>query len=333
MRIVSTTRLVALALVAFAVTALLSLLVGAGDLSDPALRDTYVSLRSARLGASMLLGAAFAVSGVLVQGLFRNPLADPSILGTTAGAVLGGKLTLIVLELLLGVTSLGGLAADLLLPVGCMLGAAFALLSLLALTFRSRSVLVVLLVGFALSSLFSSLGGFLTSVAQKSWELGRALMSFALGSVSGTAWKHVMFALAPTLSGFGIAYKLGPSLDLLLSGEDEARSLGVDVDFVRRWTSIWVAVLTGAAVSLGGYIGFVGLVVPHALRPYVGVEHRRLLPFSALFGALFVAMADVISRVLPIAEELPLGVVTGIVGAPIFLRLLVQSYRQARIDV
>ncbi|HEX2676789.1 MAG TPA: iron ABC transporter permease, partial [Polyangiales bacterium] len=236
---------------------MLALTVGAGDLHDAALRDTYVSLRSARLLASLLLGAGFAVSGVLVQGLFRNPLADPSILGTTAGAVLGGKLTLVVLEMMLGITSLGGLASDLLLPIGCMIGAALALGCLLALTWRSRSVLVVLLVGFALSSLFASLGSFLTSVAQQSWELGRALVSFALGSVAGVSLRHVAFALGPTLVGFVIAYQLGPSLDLLLSGEDEARSLGVDVDFVRRWTAVWVAVLTGAAVSLGGYIGFV----------------------------------------------------------------------------
>jgi iron complex transport system permease protein len=330
---VSSSRLVVLALLAGAVTATLSMVVGAGSLDDAALRETYVSLRAARLLGSLLLGSGFAVAGVLVQGLFRNPLADPSLLGTTAGAVLGGKLTLVVLEIMLGITSLGGLASDLLLPIGCMVGAAVALGCLLLLTWRSRSVLVVLLVGFALSSLFASFGGFLTAIAQQSWELGRALVSFALGSVAGVSLRHVAFALGPTLAGCGVAYKLGPSLDLLLSGEDEARALGVDVDFVRRWTAIWVAVMTGAAVSLGGYIGFVGLIVPHALRPYVGVEHRRLLPWAAVFGALFVAACDVAARCVPISDDLPLGVVTGVVGAPIFLRLLMQSHRQARLDV
>jgi iron complex transport system permease protein len=236
-------------------------------------------------------------------------------------------------ELAVGVRTLGGLAPDLLVPIGCMIGAALSLLALLLFARRTHSVLMVLLVGFSLSSLFASFGGFLTAFAQKSWELGRALVAFALGSVAGASIHHVLFALAPTLAGFFVAYKLGPALDVLLSGEDEARSLGVDVPFVRRWTAIWVAVLTGAAVSLGGYVGFVGLVVPHALRPFVGVEHRKLLPFAAVFGGIFVALCDVGSRLILINGEMPLGVITGIVGAPIFLQLLVRQHREAQHDV
>jgi iron complex transport system permease protein len=330
---VSTGRLSAIAALCCVITAALALTTGAGSLDDAALRDTYLQLRSARFCAAMLLGGAFAVAGVLVQGLFRNPLADPSVLGTTAGAVLGGKATIVVLELSLGMTVLGGIAPDLLVPLGCMAGAALALFALLLVARRNQSVLIVLLVGFALSSFFASVGGVLVTYAQRSWELGRALVSFALGSVAGSSIHHILFALAPTVVGFAVAHRLGPALDVLLSGEDEARSLGVDVAFVRRWAAIWVAVLTGAAVSLGGYVGFVGLVVPHALRPFTGVEHRRLLPFAAIFGGLFVALCDVAARTAPLGEELPLGVVTGIVGAPIFLRLLVQRHREAQHDV
>lgn len=301
-----------------------SLLVGAGDLDDATLRQTLVRLRSARLAAASLAGAALAVGGVMVQGLFRNPLASPSILGTTAGASLGGQLALVAAP---GV-GLAVLPDELLVPAGCLLGAAASLAVLLALLRVTDDLLVLVLTGFILSSLFLSISGLLTSLAQDDWSLGRAVVAFSLGGVSGVGWGTVRLALPLVAVGVVACWGWGRPLDLLLSGEQEARSLGVDVPRVRWWTATWVSVLVAGAVSVGGNVSFVGLVVPHALRPFTGVAHRRLLPAAAVAGAAFVALCDVLTRVLPSRGEVPLGVVTGLIGAPIFLLLLLRSRRE-----
>jgi iron complex transport system permease protein len=324
--------LLAIAISTLLLAVVASLTVGVGSLDDPQLRSAFLAIRGARLGASLLLGAALATAGVLVQGLFRNPLADPGLIGTTAGAVLGGKLALVALEFAFGAGAWSGLAPELWVSIGSVVGAGSALLCLLLLMRRSSSVLVLLLVGFSLSSLFASMGGVLSTVAERSWELGRALSGFALGSVAGVSSRHLLLTVGPIVIGFFAAYRLAPSLDVLLYGEEEASALGLDVSFVRRWACVWVAVLTGAAVALGGFVGFVGLIVPHALRPFLGAEHARLLPYAAIFGAVFVALADVCCRFMPGGTEIPLGVVTGLVGAPLFLRLLIQSQRERGLD-
>jgi len=320
--------LLVVACIGAVVIAAAAVVVGSGNLSDAQLRGTFIEFRLARLAASMVIGSALAVAGVLAQGLFRNPLADSTVLGTSSGAVVGGKLTLILLEMTLGTGAIHGVAPELLVPIGCVAGSGVALLVLVLLARGARSVVLLLLVGFSLSSLFASIGSFLTVIAQDSWELGRALNAFALGSVSGTSMRSIAFALPLVVVGIGVSIRHASSLDLLLSGEDEAASLGLDVGMIRRVASVWVAILTGAAVSLGGFVSFVGLVVPHVLRPYAGVEHRGLIPFAALFGALFVAASDVVTRIFPLSSELPLGIVTGLLGAPVFVYLLLRSYRE-----
>jgi iron complex transport system permease protein len=214
-----------------------------------------------------------------------------------------------------------------LVPFGCLVGALVSLLVLLLFLRRSTDVLTLLLVGFVLGSLFLSLGGLMTSLAQERWELGRAVVAFALGSLGGVGTRQVLFALPLVVCGFVAAMLWARPLDLLLSGEKEARSLGVDVVRVRRWCVVWVSLLVAAAVSMGGSIAFVGLVAPHALRPFVGESHRRLLPAAAIAGGTFVIVCDVIARVLPARGEVPLGVVTGLVGAPFFLFLLLRDRR------
>ncbi|MAQ16141.1 MAG: iron ABC transporter [Sandaracinus sp.] len=284
-----------------------------------------LSLRGARLVAGFLAGAALAVSGVMVQGLFRNPLASPSILGTTAGASLGGQLALLLAQL----AGFGVSHPELLVPFGCLAGALLSLAVLLVFVRRASDRLTLLLVGFVLGSLFLSLGGLVTSVAQERWELGRAVVAFALGSLGGVGTRQVLFAAPLVLGGFVAALLWARPLDLLLSGEAEARSLGVDVHRVRRWVVVWVSLLVAASVSMSGSIAFVGLVAPHALRPFVGELHRRLLPAAALAGGAFVVLCDVAARALPSRGEVPLGVVTGLVGAPLFLFLLFRGRREA----
>ncbi len=305
-----------------ALVALSSMTVGAGSLADEGLRETLLSLRGARLAASFLAGAALAVGGVVVQGLLRNPLASPSILGTTAGAALGGQLVLLALPFVaLPVRS------EMAVPIGCLLGALLSLLALLTLLRHTNDAVTLLLTGFVLSSLFLALGSFVTSLAQNDWELGRAVVAFSLGGVSSAGTDHVLFALPLVIAGIGASFGWGKALDLLLSGEEEARSLGVDVPRLRWWSAVWVATLVAAAVSLGGNVSFVGLVVPHVLRPFAGWSHRRLVPAAALGGGIFLAACDVITRAIPSHGEIPLGVVTGLVGAPLFLFLLLRQRR------
>lgn len=320
----------AIVFAALALAALLSiaagLLVGNGDLGDPSLLATYLSLRASRVAVAFLAGAALAVGGVLVQGLFRNPLASPSILGTIAGASLGGQLSFMLFGFLVTNGVARVITPEMIITLGSMLGALLSLALLMAVVGRRRDLVVLLLGGFILSSLFLSIGGFLLALAQDSWELGRALVSFALGGVGGSGPKHVAVAVPLVVAGVTAAWLWSRPLDLMLSGQDEAQSLGVDVDALRRWCVVWTAILTAAAVAVGANVGFVGLVVPHALRPLLGIEHRRLVPGAALGGGAFLVCCDVVSR-LP-GREIPLGVVTGMVGAPLFLLLLLRARRR-----
>jgi len=319
-------RLYALLVVLLVIAGVLAVLVGSGDLSDPELRDTFLKLRGFRLAAAFLAGAALAVGGVVVQGLFRNPLASPSVLGTTAGASFGGQVAL----LLYGLTgvSVGLVVPEMIVPIGCFVGALGALAILLLFLRVTHDLLALLLTGFVLSALFLSLSAFVTSIAQETWELGRAVVSFSLGSVSGTGPRQLSFALPLIATAVVACWFWGRALDLLLSGEEEAQSMGANVGAVRWWSAIWVSVLVAGAVSVGGNVGFVGLVVPHMLRPFAGTKHRRLIPAAALAGGLFLVACDIIARLVPSRSEMPLGVVTGLIGAPLFLLLLIRLRRE-----
>jgi iron complex transport system permease protein len=265
-----------------------------------------------------------------MQGLFRNPLASPSVLGTTAGAALGGQIVL-MLHGAAAAALPAWVAPEMALPIGCLLGAGVALALLLAVARRMLAqggdgLVPVLLVGFILASALSSVAAFVTWLGQERWELGRALVAFGLGGVDGKGVGHVGLAVPLVLGGILAAWCWGSALDLLLAGEEEAAALGVDVRAARRWILAWTAVLTGAATAIGGGVAFVGLIVPHLLRPLTGVEHRRLIPAAALGGAAFLIACDALCRLAP-GAELPLGVVTGLIGAPVFAWLLVRSAR------
>lgn len=310
------------------VVSLGSLLVGFGDLSDARLASTFLSLRLVRLEAAFLAGAALAVSGVVVQGLFKNPLASPSILGTTSGADLGGKLSLVLFDVILGSSLTQAIGIEMLLPVGCVIGAVLALLVALTIHRLSDDIVFLLLTGFLLTSLFGSVSSLLTTMASEREGLARAMIAFGLGDVGGVGVRRVVLAAPLVVAGVSAAFLWARPLDLMLSGEEEASALGVAVADVRWASVLWTAILTAAAVSVAGSVTFVGLIVPHALRPLVGVEHRRLIPASALMGGLFVVACDMIARSAPFGSELPLSVVTGLIGAPLFLLLLLKHRRE-----
>ena len=307
-----------------------SLFVGSADLDQPAIAGTVLSLRLTRVIAASLAGAALGVGGVVVQGLFRNPLASPEIIGTTSGANFGGHLVLLGFETL-AIGKAGQVVEPVMfMPLGAVAGALLALSVVLWVLKRRDDVVVVVVIGFLLSSLFASLDGVITSLAQERWELARAMLAFTLGDVSGATPRQILLALPMIALGIGAACLWARPLDLLLSGEEEAAVLGVHVATVRRWCIVWTALLTAGAVSLGGNVGFVGLVVPHVLRRFVGVSHRALMPMAAIVGAAFLIGCDIIVRVVPSRSELPLGVVTGIIGAPIFFGLLMKLRIEGR---
>ena len=313
--------LIAVAVVSVAV----SVLVGYGDLNDAGLRPVLLELRSYRVATAFGVGACLAVSGVLIQGMFRNALASPSILGISSGASLGGQLAMLSYS---GATVLGisvAVAPEMLLPLGCVLGS-LAALGLLILITRNRSdSMTLLLCGFLLTSLFVSLGAFVTTLGQQTWELGRAMVAFTLGGVAGAGPRQAALIMAIALIGTASARTWADPLDVLMTGEEEAESLGVDTRVLKRWCVLWTAILSGAAVAVGGTIGFVGLIVPHVTRTFVGLSNRRLVPAAALAGGSFVVLCDLIARALSGQGELPLGVITGIIGAPTFLFLLLRS--------
>lgn len=321
-------RLYPLLFILLFVAGLLAVLIGSGDLADPELRDTFLKLRGFRFAAAFLAGAALAVGGVVVQGLFRNPLASPSVLGTTAGASFGGQVALLGYGA--AATGAGFVVPEMIVPIGCFVGALGALAILLLFLRVTHDLLALLLTGFVLGALFLSASAFVTSLAQETWELGRAVVSFSLGSVSGTGPRQLAFAFPLIATALGASWLWGRSLDLLLSGEEEAQSMGANVGVVRWWSAIWVSVLVAGAVSVGGNVGFVGLVVPHALRPFAGTRHQRLIPAAALGGGIFLVACDIIARIMPSRSEMPLGVVTGLIGAPLFLLLLIRLRREER---
>ena len=301
-----------------------SLAWGSTSLSDQADPGLIVHLRLQRSVVAALAGAALAVAGVLSQGLFRNPLAGPSVLGVNAGAALGGQIAM----LFLGSLGLSGLALELMVPFACVIGAMFALVCLLiGVRVASNAMLTILLIGVMLSSLFASFGALVTSIAQEEWQLGRAMIYFSMGGLEGKAWLHVYIAGPFIVAGILAACHWAPKLNVWLAGEEEAASLGVKIKSTRLALLCWAAILAAMAVAIGGGVLFVGLIIPNVLRAWCRSDHRILIPAAALAGASFLLACDVITRLFPSQGIIPLGVITGLIGAPLFIIILLRQQR------
>jgi iron complex transport system permease protein len=302
------------------------LLVGRGG-ANTALDPVYLGMRTHRVIVALLCGASLSVSGVVVQALFHNPLASPWILGTSSGATLGAHVAMLATVLFLSGGSVWGLAPEMMVPLGAVLGAALSLFVLLSVVSFRSGPLTLLLTGFALMAIFQGCSTFLSNLYQEAWELNRALAALQNGNIASVGIKQVELAVVMLLGGTAPIFFFAPTLDVLLSGDEEATSLGIDVPRVRFWLVCWVAVCTAGAVAVGGSVGMVGLVVPHMLRPWVGHLHRHLLPASFLAGGAFIILCDVVCRVVPVRLELPLGVLVDLIGAPVFLWLLIRLSR------
>ena len=300
---------------------ILNLLRGA----DVALRDRVVliDIRLPRLAMGLLVGAALAVSGALMQGLFRNPLADPGLVGVGAGAGLGAVLAIVLGGLLpVGVARLIGLH---LVPFAAFLGGWGATILLYALASRQgrTSVATMLLAGIALGALAGAATGILIYLADD--RQLRDMTFWGMGSLGGASWQKIAVAAPLILPVLVLSPMLARGLNLLALGEAAALHAGVEVERIKTLTILSVAAATGAAVAIAGGIGFIGIVVPHLLRLAVGPDHRFLLPNAALLGAILLVGADVIARLVVVPAELPIGIVTAVLGAPVFLYILLRS--------
>jgi iron complex transport system permease protein len=288
-------------------------LFGRDDVNGTIIRE----LRLPRVLGAALVGGALAGSGVLLQGLLRNPLADPFVTGTQAGASLGA-----VIAVALG-------ASAVIVPLASFAGAmlAIGLVWRLARLGGRTTVLTVLLAGVVLTSFA---GAVITLVLVSSDRLSlrlRAVLGWLQGGVSVISWNELAVAALVIGAGAAVALFLAPRIDAYAFGEETAAALGIDLDRTTGAVLATTALLTGAAVAIAGLVGFVGLVVPHALRFLLGATHRRLLVASLPAGAAVLVLADLGARTLLAPAELPAGVITGLVGAPFFLVLLVRSRR------
>ena len=293
----------------------------AGYVLDPIDEGVVWNYRLTRALVAGACGAGLATCGVILQSLLRNPLADPDLLGISAGASTGA-----VLIALLGVG--GGLIS---LSAGAFVGAmaAFALVILLARASGSSSGTgQIILAGIAGSQLFNALTAFLITKSASS-EQARGIMFWLLGNLSGVRWPSVWLAVPVAVGGLMVCLWHRRALDAFTFGTDSAASLGIPVRRVQVVLVGCAAVVTAVMVSIVGSIGFVGLVIPHAVRLMLGTGHSRLLPASALGGALFLIAADVLSRTLIKGQVIPVGVVTALVGAPVFALILI-GRRNAR---
>ena len=273
-------------------------------------------IRLPRIVLGLMVGAVLAMSGAVMQGLFRNPLADPGLIGVSSGALLAAACVIV----LGGPAFLGPYA----LPLSAFAGSLVITMVIWRIGTRAgvTSVATVLLAGIAINAIAGAANGLLHYISDDD-EL-RELTFWTMGSLSGAGWTEIsvsfIFMLIPLLA----LPLLAPGLNLLSLGENAARHGGLNVEWLKRAAVVLVALGIGAAVSLSGLIGFIGLVVPHLLRLIIGPDHRWLLPASGLLGAGLLVGADLVARTLIPPEEIPIGLLTTAMGGPVFLWLLLR---------
>lgn len=283
-------------------------------------------IRLPRTAFSVLIGATLGLTGALTQGLFRNPLADPGLLGVSAGAACAAALTIVVFS---GTNfPIPPAWRVWLLPAAAFIGALAVclLLDLVARWIMPGSIAGLLLTGVALNALAAAVIGLCTYLASD--EQLRSLSFWTLGSLAAGNWMLVGSLMILLVPAYWQVRRWASALNALALGEAAAAHVGVDIKGLRRRVIVWVAVLAGFAVAWCGMIGFVGLIAPHLVRTWVGADQRRLLPLSMLTGALLLLLADTLARTLAIPAEIPVGIFTALLGGPFFLLLLRGTQRR-----
>jgi len=280
-------------------------------------------IRLPRVIGGVMVGAALATAGVLFQGLLRNPMADPYIICTSAGAALGATIAMI-LPINLAFLGFG------LVPVAAFCGALVTVILVynLARVGGKTPIISMLLAGFVVSALLLAIMAFLMSMSERLNLNLHSVYSFLFGHISVTGWEQLAVIVPLVVGGILVARFFAFHLNAFSLGEEGAASLGIEVERDKILILALGSLLTAAAVSISGLIGFVGLVVPHAVRLSLGPDHRLLLPASAVTGGAFVVVADLLARILLAPVEIPVGVVTAVIGAPFFIFLLRRTRRE-----
>lgn len=293
-------------------------LIGIGDsTAKPTEQAIIQSIRLPRIFLAFLVGSALGISGGIMQGLFRNSMADPGIIGVSSGGATGA-----VAAIASGASTVSTLFLPLFAFIGS--GVAMATVFLIASIGGRFSMMTLLLGGIAVGSFLGAITT-ATIVLTDNLSVQRQIIFWIAGGMDTARWESVRIAAPIIVTGALIAVFVARDLNLLLVGEDEARALGVRVTLVRNTLLVTASLITGAAVAFSGIIAFVGLIVPHVVRLVVGADHRVLLPLSALAGGLFLLIADTAARVVLSPAELRVGILTALIGAPFFIYLLVRN--------
>jgi iron complex transport system permease protein len=295
-----------------------------GDCPSPVEETIIVQVRLPRVLSAAIVGIALAVSGTILQALLRNPMADPYVLGISAGASLGASLAI---AFGIGLSFFGVLYSTPLMAFGTGLGTVYLVYNI-AKTGQELPMLTLVLAGIAVNSFLLAIQAIIRIV---SGEAIHAITNWLLGSLVTCNWNHVKIALPFTSIGVATTYIFARDLNIIQLGEEQAHHLGVDAERLKKVMLATAALMTAAAVSISGIIGFIGLIIPHMARILVGPDHRILIPSSALAGAILLILCDTIARTIASPAELPVGIFTSILGGPFFIYLLRKRKRFAQV--
>lgn len=297
-----------------------------GFLRDIEFKPGYESIiffvRFPRVLVACVVGAALATSGAVMQGMFRNPMADPGIIGVSSGAGLGA-----VTAIALGLTA----KSLYVMPVFAIVGALTATSVIFLLSSRRGRipVLILILAGIAVSTFLAAISSFILSFLSE--HNVREFVFWTIGTLAARRWEHVNLAAVPIILSVLVLLTFARDLNILLLGDEEAQSVGLNPSGTRKILLPLVSVTTAMAVCVSGTISFVGLIVPHIMRLIVGPDHRILLPASAVGGAVFLIVCDLIARIIVIPREIGVGIITSLLGAPYFLFLLIRARREGAV--
>jgi iron complex transport system permease protein len=280
----------------------------------------FLQLRLPRVLLCAITGAILSVSGVLMQGLFRNPIVEPGLVGTSSGASLGASIVFVMAPQFS--PAIKSLAGPLLMPVVAFLSALLATYAVYSLAKNAKrvSIMSLLLVGIAINAVCLSGIGFMSYIARDAQA--RSITFWNLGNFSGSTWQQVFIVGAVAAIIFIVSLRYSKQLNTLLLGEEEAMYLGINPDKLKRRIMLLNTAMVAVATAFVGIITFMGLIVPHVLRLLIGSDNKRLLPASMLLGATLLTLADMLGRLILAPAEVPVGIITSLVGAPIFIVLL-----------
>lgn len=293
-----------------------------GVTCDDSIRFIIFEVRLPRIILAVLTGSLLSMAGAVYQAIFQNPMADPYVIGISSGAAFGATIAIIFLPpmMLLGnsIVSLAAFLSAILTSI---------LVYFISKTKRGVDTFSLLLTGVVISTVLSS---FISLMMLAHQDEAMKIMTWTMGSFNAKSWNHVLTILIPTVIGIFFTIYHGKDLNVLVMGEEEAMSMGLDTKRLKRNMLLICALLTSIAVSVSGIIGFVGLIVPHFIRLIFGSEHKFLLKASFVFGAIFMLLSDTIARSLLGGFEIPVGIITSLIGGPLFLILLVRYRRSLR---